>query len=149
LRLERKIISAIGLGITGFLLLLLGGLWVYRETVLKNRKGLEEDREKQRQLLDMNGKGLKKMESNLMADVSDCLDKYKVFKIEDLKEATDGFSESSLIQGSVYKGCIDGEVYAIKKMKWNAYEELKILQKVKILFSHIVQSLPLIRLPMK
>jgi hypothetical protein len=140
---------AIGLGITGFLLLLLGGLWVYRETVLKNRKGLEEDREKQRQLLDMNGKGLKKMESNLMADVSDCLDKYKVFKIEDLKEATDGFSESSLIQGSVYKGCIDGEVYAIKKMKWNAYEELKILQKVKILFSHIVQSLPLIRLPMK
>jgi hypothetical protein len=128
---------AIGLGITGLLLLLLSGLWVYRETVLKNRRAMEEDKEKQSQLLRKEGKGLKKMESNLMADVSDCLDKYKVFKIEELIEATDGFSESSLIQGAVYKGCIDGEVYAIKKMKWNAYEELKILQKVKTLFSHI------------
>lgn len=75
------------------------------------------------------GKGLMGTE-NLMADVSDCLDKYRLFKIEDLIEATDGFSESCLIQGSVYRGSIDGEVYAIKKMKWNAYEELKILQKV-------------------
>uniref|UniRef100_A0A2P2NYK8 Protein kinase domain-containing protein n=1 Tax=Rhizophora mucronata TaxID=61149 RepID=A0A2P2NYK8_RHIMU len=70
------------------------------------------------------------MHVNLLADVSDCLDKYRVFKIEELKEATDGFNESCLIQGSVYKGSIDGEVYAIKKMKWNACEELKILQKV-------------------
>ncbi|KAG6670766.1 hypothetical protein I3843_Q039200 [Carya illinoinensis] len=59
---------------------------------------------------------------NLMADVSDCLDKYKVFKIEDLIEATNGFSESCLIQGSVYKGSIDGEVYVIKTMKSNAYD---------------------------
>ncbi|XVF38333.1 hypothetical protein REPUB_Repub20aG0092300 [Reevesia pubescens] len=65
-----------------------------------------------------------------MADVSDCLDKYKVFKIEELREATDYFTETCLIQGSVYKGSIDGDIYAIKKMKWNACEELKILQKV-------------------
>ncbi|KAF9677664.1 hypothetical protein SADUNF_Sadunf08G0131000 [Salix dunnii] len=70
------------------------------------------------------------IEVNLMADVSDCLDKYKVFKIDDLKEATDGFSENCLIEGSVFKGSINGEIYAIKKMKWNASEELKILQKV-------------------
>ncbi|XP_022147269.1 protein LYK5-like [Momordica charantia] len=75
-----------------------------------------------------NGKGI--MEVDLMADVSDCLDKYRVFRIEELKEATDGFSERSLIQGSVYKGSIGGIEYAIKKMKWNAYEQLKILQKV-------------------
>ncbi|KAK7857835.1 serine/threonine receptor-like kinase NFP [Quercus suber] len=121
---------AIGLAITGFLLLLLSGLWVYRETALKKRKGVKDEEERQRKLLDKEGKGLKGMEVNLMADVSDCLDKYRVFKIEELIEATDGFSESCLVQGSVYKGYIDGEVYAIKKMKWNAYEELKILQKV-------------------
>ncbi|KAG6668738.1 serine/threonine receptor-like kinase NFP [Carya illinoinensis] len=120
---------AIGLGITGFLLLLLSGLWVYRESGLKNKKEREQDLEKRRQLLGKEGKGLMGTE-NFMADVSDCLDKYRVFKIEDLIEATDGFNESCLIQGSVYKGSIDGEVYAIKKMKWNAYEELKILQKV-------------------
>lgn len=121
---------AIGLAITGFLLLLLSGLWVYRESSLKKRKGVKDEEERQRKLLDKEGKGLKGMEVNLMADVSDCLDKYRVFKIEELIEATDGFSESCLVQGSVYKGYIDGEVYAIKKMKWNAYEELKILQKV-------------------
>ncbi|XWS13759.1 hypothetical protein CRYUN_Cryun36dG0065800 [Craigia yunnanensis] len=36
----------------------------------------------------------------------------------------------TLIQGSFYKGSIDGDIYAIKKMKRNACEELKILQKV-------------------
>lgn len=70
------------------------------------------------------------MEVNLLADVTDCLDKYRVFGIDELKEATEGFSPRCLIQGSVYKGCVDGEMFAIKKMKWNAYEELKILQKV-------------------
>lgn len=74
--------------------------------------------------------GKKDMDVKLMANVSDCLDKYRVFGIQELVEATDGFHHSCLIQGSVYKGEIDGEVFAIKKMKWNAYEELKILQKV-------------------
>ncbi|KAM3758792.1 hypothetical protein ACB098_01G072000 [Castanea mollissima] len=126
---------AIGLAITGFLLLLLNGLWVNRETALKKRKGVKDEEERQRKLLDKEGKGLKGMDVNLMANVSDCLDKYRVFKIEELIEATDGFSKSCLVQGSVYKEYIDGEVYAIKKMKWNAYEELKILQKVKKSFS--------------
>ncbi|KAK7263726.1 hypothetical protein RJT34_31320 [Clitoria ternatea] len=49
------------------------------------------------------------MDVKLMASVSDCLDKYKVFLIEQLVEATDGFHESCLIQGSVYKGSINGE----------------------------------------
>lgn len=124
---------AIGLGIAGFLLILLIAMWVHRERVIKKRKSTERDEENQRQLLGKGAKGLKEKE-NLMADVSDCLDKYRMFKIEELMEATDEFSESSLIQGSVYKGSIDGEVFAIKKMKWNAYEELKILQKVKLLF---------------
>ncbi|XP_038897695.1 serine/threonine receptor-like kinase NFP [Benincasa hispida] len=124
---------AIGMGIVGFLLILLVGLWVCG--VGKRRRGkereMEEGYEKQR-VQDIGiwkGKG-KEMEVDLMADVSDCLDKYRVFKIEELNEATDGFSESSLIQGSVYKGSIGGVEYAIKKMKWNAYEQLKILQKV-------------------
>ncbi|GFP83762.1 hypothetical protein PHJA_000519700 [Phtheirospermum japonicum] len=60
-----------------------------------------------------------------------CLDKYKVFKLEELKMATKGFDDKCLIQGSVYKGCIDGEWFSIKKMKWNAYEELKILPKTQ------------------
>lgn len=121
----------IGLGLCGFLLFLVLGMWIYREGSLKKRRRREEDEEKQeRVLLGKRGKGLKEMEVNLMADVSDCLDKYRVFGIEELRSATDGFSEIYLIQGSVYRGSIDGGDYAIKKMKWDACEELKILQKV-------------------
>ncbi|KAK6161412.1 hypothetical protein DH2020_004793 [Rehmannia glutinosa] len=120
----------IGLGICGLLLILVCGIWCYREGLIKRKGEKYRDEEKQKV-----GKGgtngiLKAEERSLMADVSGCLDKYKVFGIEDLKIATDGFDDKWLIQGSVYKGCIDGEWFAIKKMKWNAYEELKILQKV-------------------
>ncbi|KAA8548721.1 hypothetical protein F0562_000405 [Nyssa sinensis] len=120
---------ATGLGVCGLLLILTGGLWGYREALLKKRRGTDGDQE--RHQLGEGGKVvLKEVDANLMADVSGCLDKYRVHGIEELREATDGFDQSYVIQGSVYKGCIDGEFYAIKKMKWNASEELKILQKV-------------------
>uniref|UniRef100_A0A5B7BYK8 Protein kinase domain-containing protein n=1 Tax=Davidia involucrata TaxID=16924 RepID=A0A5B7BYK8_DAVIN len=132
IRRERKgLITglAIGLGLCGLLLVLISGLWVYREALFKKRKVMDADKEAQQ--LGRGGKGVsEKVDVNLMADVSGCLDKYKVYKIEELRQATDGFDQRCVIQGSVYKGCIDGELYAIKKMKWNAYEELKILQKV-------------------
>jgi serine/threonine protein kinase len=43
---------------------------------------------------------------------------------------TFGSISYSNITYTIKSGVIDGQVYAIKKMKWNAYEELKILQKV-------------------
>ncbi|KAL2323782.1 hypothetical protein Fmac_028161 [Flemingia macrophylla] len=122
----------IGLGVVGLLLILVGAVWVYREVLMKDKLRVVRDEEEQRKVyLGGKGKGKEeKMDVKLMANVSDCLDKYRVFGIEELVEATDGFHQSCLIQGSVYRGEIDGEVFAIKKMKWNAYEELKILQKV-------------------
>ncbi|KAI3756776.1 hypothetical protein L1987_56599 [Smallanthus sonchifolius] len=111
----------IGLGVCGVLLVLMGGFWAYRESLWKKK-----ERE--------NKKDAKSKKSEvgigLLADVTDCLDKYKVYTIEELKEATNGFDDGCLIQGSVFKGCISGKWYAIKRMKWNAFEELKILQKV-------------------
>lgn len=118
---------AIGIGILGALLILSLGV-----LVLWKRREMETDEEKQKVQFNKcgMGMGMKGVEMNFMADVSDCLDKYKVFQIEVLREATNDFSDGCLIQGSVYRGSINGEVYAIKKMKWNAYEELKILQMV-------------------
>ncbi|KAH6821554.1 hypothetical protein C2S53_011733 [Perilla frutescens var. hirtella] len=118
----------IGVGVCGLLLVLVCGAWFYREGVMKRRGREFMDEEKQK--MGRRDGLLKGEKVSLMADVSGCLDKYKVFEIEDLRAATDGFDERCVIQGSVYKGSIDGEWYAIKKMKWNAYEELKILQKV-------------------
>lgn len=125
----------IGLGVCGVLLMLVCGAWCYRECVMKRRGRESVDAEKQRR----GGEELLKAEKvSLMADVSGCLDKYKVFEVEDLRGATDGFDEKWIIQGNVYKGSIDGEWYAVKKMKWNAYEELKILQKVSFLWILVV-----------
>ncbi|KAK1430389.1 hypothetical protein QVD17_13090 [Tagetes erecta] len=112
----------IGVGVCGVLLILMGGFWAYRETLWKQRVGKNKG--------DVERKETKVGVSVMMADVSECLDKYKVYRIEELNEATHGFDERCVIQGSVFKGCIDGKLYAIKRMKWNAFEELKILQKV-------------------
>ncbi|KVH67550.1 Concanavalin A-like lectin/glucanase, subgroup [Cynara cardunculus var. scolymus] len=106
----------IGVGICGVLLILMGGLLAYRESWWKKRAGKNK-------YADAESKKLDKVGESLMADVSDCLDKYEVYKIQDLKEATDGFDERRLMGGSVYKGCLHGKQYAIKKMKWNAYPE--------------------------
>lgn len=132
-RRERKgliIGLSIVLGILGILLILVFLLWVcllcYGYGV--SRKGVKGDFEGHVEKW-KNEKGEAKV--SLMADVSDCLDKYRVFKMEQLREATEGFSSRCLIQGSVYRGVVDGEVFAIKKMNWNASEELKILQKVR------------------
>lgn len=132
---ERKGVTtglAVGLGITGFLLFLVVGFLIFGGGLVKKRRGGRRDEEKNLNLYknEKGDKRAKEMEVSLMADVSDCLDKYRVFGIEELREATDGFGKNCLIEGSVYKGNINGEVYAIKKMKWNACEELKILQKV-------------------
>jgi hypothetical protein len=123
---------AIGLGILGFLLILVLGIWFYRGVLgKKEKKGRDMySGEKGYKGNNNNDNKKKQMDVNFMANVSDCLDKYRVFGFDELVDATNGFDESYLIQGSVYKGVIDGQVYAIKKMKWNAYEELKILQKV-------------------
>ncbi|KAK9068199.1 hypothetical protein SSX86_012310 [Deinandra increscens subsp. villosa] len=112
---------AIGLGVCVVVLFLIGGFWVYGESLWKKKVGKNK--------IDPESKKFE-VEVSLMADVSECLDKYKVYKIEELSEATKGFDERLVIQGSVFKGYMDGKYYAIKKMKWNACEELKILQKV-------------------
>ncbi|KAJ8547286.1 hypothetical protein K7X08_010872 [Anisodus acutangulus] len=121
---------SIGLGVCVLLVILVGGLF-FREKAKKGEKYRDVERQKSMYLGSKKGSfSIKDVEVNLMADISDCLDKYKMYKMEQLWEATHGFDEGCLIQGSVYKGTIDGEVFAIKKMKWNAREELKILQKV-------------------
>ncbi|KAL3359645.1 hypothetical protein AABB24_016266 [Solanum stoloniferum] len=121
---------AIGLGVCGLLLILILGLF-YKEKTVKKEKYSDVERQKSLYLGSKKKSFVDKdVEVNLLADLSECLDKYKMYKMVQLWEATNGFDEGCLIQGSVFKGTIDEEVFAIKKMKWNAREELKILQKV-------------------
>ncbi|XP_074590960.1 serine/threonine receptor-like kinase NFP [Curcuma longa] len=122
---------AIGLGITGFLLLLsVISLWI---STSKDGKTSSNNNEL---ASPRNNAGKKEFavrsseEDKLVGEISEWLDKYKVYSIEELKRSTCDFAPSCRVKGSVYKGIMHGEAFAIKKMKWNAMDELKILQKV-------------------
>ncbi|CAD5192493.1 serine/threonine receptor-like kinase NFP [Musa acuminata AAA Group] len=126
---------AIGLGVVGALWVLQMMLlaWLWRRFVSKGRWGVGEERGKSSAdglMTYSRGGEVASNDDKLINDISEWLDKYKVYKVEELMQATDDFGQSNHIKGAVYKGIIDGEVFAVKKMKWNAREELKILQKV-------------------
>ncbi|CAK9271425.1 unnamed protein product [Sphagnum jensenii] len=57
-------------------------------------------------------------------------DKLQVFSYEELREATEDFSDTHRIQGSVFLGNLHGELVAIKLTKENMTQELKILTQV-------------------
>lgn len=97
----------------GVLLVLVSGVWYYREVQFKRMILRDEEMQKEPA----------GFEDKLMADVAACLDKYKLFKIEELRK---GFHAGFIIKG----GCIHNQLYAIKKIKWDAYEEFNILHKL-------------------
>jgi serine/threonine protein kinase len=71
-----------------------------------------------------------KTKSKLMTGISDCVENPFMYSIEDLEKATQNFSPLCNIEGSVYKGTLDGRDYAINLMKGDISQELEILQKV-------------------
>ncbi|CAK8539823.1 unnamed protein product [Lathyrus sativus] len=66
----------------------------------------------------------------LLSGVSGYVSKPTMYEMDAIMEATMNLSENCKIGESVYKANIDGRVLAVKKIKKDASEELKILQKV-------------------
>ncbi|CAL5329314.1 unnamed protein product [Camellia sinensis] len=79
----------IGLGVCGILLVFVCGLFGYRENTWKKRKGVVKKGGEGEKMV----RGGKALDVKFVADMSDCLDKCKVFGIEELRQATDGFDE--------------------------------------------------------
>jgi len=66
----------------------------------------------------------------LLSGVSGYVSKPTMYEMDVIMEGTMNLSENCKIGESVYKANIDGRVLAVKKIKKDASEELKILQKV-------------------
>lgn len=68
----------------------------------------------------------------VMSGMSDMMgsDKPTLYSYQELQSATNDFSEANNIQGSVYRGRLAGQTVAIKQMKGNMSQELKILCQV-------------------
>ncbi|XP_060192628.1 lysM domain receptor-like kinase 4 [Lycium barbarum] len=54
----------------------------------------------------------------------------KVYKFEEVKAATENFSPTCLIKGSVYRGKINGDFAAIKKISGDVSKEINLLSKI-------------------
>ncbi|XVF61954.1 hypothetical protein PTKIN_Ptkin08bG0176700 [Pterospermum kingtungense] len=54
----------------------------------------------------------------------------KLYKFEELQVATDNFSPHNQIKGSVYRGVINGDFAAIKKVHGDVSKEIELLNKV-------------------
>ncbi|KAJ4965676.1 hypothetical protein NE237_017525 [Protea cynaroides] len=59
------------------------------------------------------------------------IDSLTLYSFEDLQRATGFFSENHKIKGSVYRGKINGDDAAIKRMKGDVSNEINILKQVK------------------
>ncbi|XP_042495847.1 lysM domain receptor-like kinase 4 [Macadamia integrifolia] len=62
--------------------------------------------------------------------IADSVQSIKVYKFEELKSATENFSPSCWIKGSVYRGKINGDIAAIKKINGDVSEEINLLSKI-------------------
>ncbi|KAB1214615.1 LysM domain receptor-like kinase 4 [Morella rubra] len=54
----------------------------------------------------------------------------KVYKFGELQQATDNFSPTFWIKGSVYRGSINGDLAAIKKIDGDVSKEINLLNKI-------------------
>lgn len=57
-------------------------------------------------------------------------EKLATFTLDEIKEATQNFSPSTLIKGAVYRGIMKGRIVAVKNVTRNVSKELQILNKV-------------------
>lgn len=57
-------------------------------------------------------------------------EKLATFTLEEIKQATQNFSPSTLIKGAVYRGIMKGRIVAVKNVTRNVSKELQILSKV-------------------
>ncbi|XP_038722278.1 lysM domain receptor-like kinase 4 [Tripterygium wilfordii] len=69
--------------------------------------------------------------SEILSSITQSL---KVYSFKELQEATDNFSPGSCIKGSVYRGTINGDLVAIKKMNGEVSKEIELLSKINDIF---------------
>ncbi|XP_028763997.1 lysM domain receptor-like kinase 4 isoform X2 [Neltuma alba] len=70
-------------------------------------------------------------ESETLSEIiSDIAQSFKVYGFKELQRATDNFSSNCCIRGGVYRGVINGDLAAIRKMDGDVSKEIAILSKV-------------------
>nr|ASM47220.1 nod factor perception 2 [Parasponia rigida] len=103
------------------LITLFATLLVYSNRLLKKRRKILEARRLEPRII---------IQDKLLSGVSEYLGRPIMYDNKMVVEGTMDFSEQCRIGGSVYRGEIYGEVFAVKKTKQDITDELNLLQKV-------------------
>lgn len=64
-----------------------------------------------------------------LESISSAVQSVKAYSFKELQDATDNFSSTHLIKGSVYHGTINGDSAAIKKMNGDVSKQINLLNK--------------------
>ncbi|KAL3649382.1 LysM domain [Castilleja foliolosa] len=67
---------------------------------------------------------------DFLESISSIAQSLKVYTFGEIKFATDDFSPNRLIKGSVYRGTINGDFAAIKRMNGDVSKEINLLNKI-------------------
>ncbi|MED6183220.1 lysM domain receptor-like kinase 4 [Stylosanthes scabra] len=76
------------------------------------------------------GKIMEQESGKLSEIIASIAQSFKVYDFEELQRATDNFSTSCWMKGSVYRGVINGDFAAIKKVEGDISKEIQVLNKV-------------------
>ncbi|XP_050384182.1 lysM domain receptor-like kinase 4 [Argentina anserina] len=94
--------------------------------VSESFEALEKPLQKERD----EGSGSQDFLEPISSDIAHMALSLKVYTFEELQSATENFSSSCLIKGSVFRGIFDGDVAAVKKMNGNVSKEINLLNKI-------------------
>ncbi|GAA0160443.1 transmembrane signal receptor [Lithospermum erythrorhizon] len=75
-------------------------------------------------------KGWDENSEEFLSSISSIAQSLEVYKFGELKSATNNFSPDCLIEGSVYRGVINGDLAAIKRMNGDVSKEISLLSKI-------------------
>ncbi|KAL5557219.1 hypothetical protein UlMin_039455 [Ulmus minor] len=115
----------------GTALILVVGAIIFCKFYRKNKKSdsvlVSESHEAQDKSLK---RKMEEESQDFLESLSEMAQSIKVYNFKELQLATNDFSHSSLIKGSVYRGDINGDLAAIKKMDGDVSKEINLLQKI-------------------
>ncbi|XP_068648041.1 protein LYK5 [Aristolochia californica] len=122
----------IGIGIGAgclLLLLLLGFLFWFSRRGRVQEKPIPEGKNLE-QAVGLTGFSSKQSPLFSAEGLREVVDSLPIYKFEELQRATGFFGDDHLIQGSVYRGVINGDDAAIKRMKGDVSNEINILKRI-------------------
>ncbi|KAL9666071.1 hypothetical protein QQ045_000393 [Rhodiola kirilowii] len=120
-----KVYIGIGIAVGGSLALCVGMIGIClllcRKSAFESHRGIKGD-----------GESKWISSQAILSEIADANydQSLRLFQYDELKRATENFSSSKLIKGSVYLGEIKGRSVTIKRMRTNVSDEVKMLNRI-------------------